>query len=195
VLLKTNTTIAKRKQGPITPNAHPWSGMKTGAELSNEDVTSGDDLAITALYTTILRVGIPAIPGAALAFFMCHCLLLCASAANATLRESILRDGLNTEGRLCRAKANALAVTTSPPIFVNVYFGTTFVGNYFRHDACPINKRNTKRGGITADKEDIFEIDCTANLCLNVTDRDGVAFADPILSTACLNHRKHGEFS
>jgi hypothetical protein len=55
-LVVPNMSIDCSEDGPITAHAHTITRMKTGSELTDDDVSSLDELSITALQSPILGV-------------------------------------------------------------------------------------------------------------------------------------------
>ena len=71
-------TRAQGEQGVILATANAVARVEVGAALTNEDLTSVDQLAAVALHAEALRVGVAAVTGGTKALLMCHQLLLSA---------------------------------------------------------------------------------------------------------------------
>ncbi len=60
------------KEGKILPQAHIFTGMKLGANLSNQDIPGLDLLAGITFYPKALPLTIPSVSRTAAGFFVCH---------------------------------------------------------------------------------------------------------------------------
>ena len=70
--LVLHLAIDQREEGVVATQADVLAGVEAGAELAHQDVAGADGLAVTALDTPVLRVGVAAVPGRALSLLMSH---------------------------------------------------------------------------------------------------------------------------
>jgi hypothetical protein len=70
--VEMDVSVSQRVERKIASLAHPFAGVETVADLSNEDVSGPHLLAAESLYSQTLRVGITTVSAGALSFFVCH---------------------------------------------------------------------------------------------------------------------------
>ena len=75
---KLNRTRTQGKQGVILATADAVARVEVGAALTNEDLTSVNQLAAVALHAEALRVRVATVTGGTKALLMCHQVLLSA---------------------------------------------------------------------------------------------------------------------
>ena len=70
--LETDGAVGGGKQGVIPAHSNVMAGEEFRSALANNNRAVLGSLAAVKLYATELWVAVPAVPGRALSFFMCH---------------------------------------------------------------------------------------------------------------------------
>src|SRR3954467_5695827 len=73
VVFELHASVGLREDGVVLAQPGVEAGLKTAAALPHDDRAAGDDVAVVRLDAEPLRVGVAAVPRAALSFFMSHC--------------------------------------------------------------------------------------------------------------------------
>src|SRR3954471_7547459 len=73
VVLELHLAGGLREDCVVLAEPHVQAGLKTPSALPHDDGAAGDDVAVVRLDAEPLRVGVAAVPRAALSFFMSHC--------------------------------------------------------------------------------------------------------------------------
>jgi hypothetical protein len=71
-LLKLNNSINEREQRIVAPSANIISSVIRAATLTNQDVSSANNLTTKLLNSETLTLAVSTVPGTSYRFLMCH---------------------------------------------------------------------------------------------------------------------------
>src|SRR6185503_14689866 len=70
--VEADAPVDEREERPVAADADAVAGVEDRALLADEDVAGEHGLAVAALHAAKFRIGVAAVPRAALALFVCH---------------------------------------------------------------------------------------------------------------------------
>ena len=196
--LKFHFAVYQRKQGVIPALADVCAGMKHRADLTNEDVPCGNELAVEAFDAAHLWIRVATISAAALTFFMSHrsvlSYLLFVKSAEKPVHKggsAFDADVLDAHRRVFLAVAIFSPVSLAPTVFEDDQFFAPFVTLHGRGHFSRGHRGLTDFDVGALSDEQHREGNLVARSSGESLDSNAVALLHSILFSPGLNHCVH----